>query len=91
MDEVAEKWSTGVGMAVSLLRKKFENELPPILSGLDAPAIQQECRQAIDEVLAILHSGGVEESPIAVLPGFADGEVDALFEASEEPEDTNAP
>jgi hypothetical protein len=38
-----------------LLRQKFEQELPPILSGLDAVGIQDESRKAIDEVLAILH------------------------------------
>lgn len=72
MDEVAETWATGVGQAVNLLRKKFENELPPILSGLDAPAIQLECRKAIDEVLALLNSGNVEESP------FETASLDAL-------------
>jgi hypothetical protein len=40
-----------------MLRKKFEQELPPILSGLDATGIQEESRRAIDEVLSILHQG----------------------------------
>jgi hypothetical protein len=40
-----------------MLRKKFEQELPPILSGLDATVIQEEARRAIDEVLTILHQG----------------------------------
>jgi hypothetical protein len=40
-----------------MLRKKFEQELPPILSGLDATGIQEEARRAIDEVLTILHQG----------------------------------
>jgi hypothetical protein len=34
-----------------------EQELPPILSGLDATGIQEESRRAIDEVLSILHQG----------------------------------
>lgn len=76
MDEVAEKWSTGVSLAVSLLRKKFENELPPVLSGMDAPAIQEECRKAIDEVLTILHEGAVDESPFALTD---DDEVDVIL------------
>ena len=37
---------------MALLRNKFGLELPPILSGLDAVAIQDECRKAIDEVMA---------------------------------------
>ena len=53
-----QTWTKLVGKAKELLRNKFENELPPILSGLDATAIQEECRRAIDEVLGILHSGG---------------------------------
>ena len=43
--------------ATSLLRNKFDSELPPLLSGHDATGIQAECRKAIDEVLGILHSG----------------------------------
>jgi hypothetical protein len=39
-----------------MLRRKFEQELPPILSGLDATGIQEEAGRAIDEVLGILHA-----------------------------------
>jgi hypothetical protein len=46
-----------VAQAASMLRKKFEQELPPILSGLDATGIQEEARAAIDEVLTIFHQG----------------------------------
>ena len=56
--EVREEWTTRVGRAVALLRNKFEMELPPILSGLDAAAIQDECQKALDEVFQILHEGG---------------------------------
>ena len=56
IEEVRLEWTSLVGKATALLRNKFENELPPILSGLDATAIQEECRNAIDEVLAILHT-----------------------------------
>jgi len=55
--EVRQTWTRLVGRAKELLRNKFENELPPILSGLDATAIQEESRRAIDEVLAVLNSG----------------------------------
>ena len=57
IEEVRVEWTSLVGKATALLRNKFENELPPILSGLDATAIQEECRKAIDEVLRTLHQG----------------------------------
>ena len=53
--KVREEWIGLVAQATSILRAKFENELPPILSGLDATGIQRECRRAIDEVLLCLH------------------------------------
>ena len=55
VEQVKTDWTRLVGQATSLLRRKFEQELPPVLSGLDATGIQEECRKAIDEVLAILH------------------------------------
>ncbi len=55
LTKVREEWIGLVAQATSILRAKFENELPPILSGLDATGIQRECRQAIDEVLRCLH------------------------------------
>lgn len=57
VEVVRATWTNLVGQATALLRRKFENELPPILSGLDATGIQEECRKAIDEVLAVLHAG----------------------------------
>lgn len=57
LDVVKQEWTTRIGRAVHLLRNKFESELPPILSGLDAAGIQEECRRAIDEVMTILHEG----------------------------------
>jgi hypothetical protein len=38
-DEVRTSWVARVGKAIALLRAKFENELPPILSGKDAQGI----------------------------------------------------
>ena len=55
LDKVREQWIGLVAQATSVLRAKFENELPPVLSGLDATGIQRECRRAIDEVLRCLH------------------------------------
>lgn len=57
VEEVRQTWTEFVAQATSMLRKKFEQELPPILSGLDATGIQEEARRAIDEVLTILHQG----------------------------------
>jgi hypothetical protein len=53
--EVKSEITTLVGQSIAVLRAKFENELPPILSGMDAIGIQEECRRAIDEVCAVLH------------------------------------
>lgn len=58
LDEVRSAWLTQVGKAIALLRAKFENELPPILSGQDAQGIREECAGAIDEACNVLHSGG---------------------------------
>jgi DNA-binding transcriptional MerR regulator len=58
LEQVRLEWTTQVGKAIALMRAKFESELPPILSGLDAIAIQRECAAAIDEVCETLHSGG---------------------------------
>jgi len=57
LTRVREEWTGLVAQATSILRAKFENELPPVLSGLDATGIQAECRKAIDEVLLCLHQG----------------------------------
>lgn len=61
-EEVRVTWTGLVARAKDLLRHKFEMELPPILSGLDATAIQAECCKALDEVFTLLHTpgGGVE-------------------------------
>ena len=55
LHQVRTEWIGLVAQATSILRAKFESELPPILSGLDATGIQRECRKAIDEVLRSLH------------------------------------
>ena len=58
MDEVRSAWTAQVAKAKDLLRHKFELELPPVLSGLDAVAIQAECQKALDEVFMVLHAPG---------------------------------
>lgn len=55
LEQVRVEWTTQVGKAVALLRAKFESELPPVLSGLDAVDIQTECAAAIDEVCRTLN------------------------------------
>jgi len=55
--EVRELWNRNAAKAAVLIRQKFEVELPPILAGLDAVAIQEEFRKAIDEVLTIMSAG----------------------------------
>ena len=57
LHQVRTEWIGLVAQATSILRAKFESELPPVLSGLDATGIQRECRKAIDEVLRVLHEG----------------------------------
>lgn len=57
-EAVRRQWLTLVGKAISLLRAKFENELPPIMSGMDAQGIREEAANAIDEVCRLLHEGG---------------------------------
>ena len=57
IEEVRRSWFTQVGKAIALMRAKFENELPPILSGKDAQGIREECARAIDEVCKGLHAG----------------------------------
>lgn len=55
VEDVRSQWIGLVAQATAILRAKFESELPPVLSGLDATGIQAECRKAIDEVLRSLH------------------------------------
>ncbi len=56
-ETVRHNWHVLVGKAVALMRAKFENELPPILAGLDAQGIREEACRAIDEVCRVLHDG----------------------------------
>lgn len=56
-EDVRRSWHTLVGKAISLMRAKFENELPPVLSGLDAQGIREENSKAIDEICRLLHEG----------------------------------
>jgi DNA-binding transcriptional regulator YiaG len=55
-EQVKEEWTSRIGKAISLLRARFENELPPLLVGMNAPEIQGRCAAAIDDVCAALNS-----------------------------------
>jgi hypothetical protein len=57
LEEVRTRWAYHVGQAAALLRKRLENELPPVLSGLDAVGIRKELSKAVDEFAALLHEG----------------------------------
>lgn len=63
-DIVREAWLSRCGRVVNLLRSKFEKELPPVLSGKDAPSIQEALAEAIDEVLTALHDGEGKENSL---------------------------
>jgi hypothetical protein len=54
--EVERTWSARAAQAVGVMRSKFEQELPPILSGLDATGIQAELARVVDEVVGIIQA-----------------------------------
>ncbi len=60
VEEVRRSWLSLVGKAIALMRAKFENELPPIMNGLDAQGIREEAGRAIDEICRLLHEGEKE-------------------------------
>lgn len=56
---VAETWASKVAQALSLIRNKLENELPPLLATLDNPAeIRVQMSSIVDELAGLLHEGG---------------------------------
>jgi len=56
IESVREQWITKVGRARSLLESRFLNELPPILSGLDAHGIREKLNTALLETYEILNA-----------------------------------
>lgn len=56
LESVRQEWITKVARARSLLESRFLNELPPILSGLDAHDIRQKLNRALHEAYEILHT-----------------------------------
>lgn len=57
---VQESWTGKVAEASSLMRNKLENELPPVIAGMDAADIRKEMMTVIDEICQILHNGGTD-------------------------------
>lgn len=54
-ESVRQSWLERAGRVSSIMRAKFEKELPPILIGLEAPDIAEKLSEALDEILAELH------------------------------------
>lgn len=57
MEAVRERWTFHVAQAHSVFRNKLENELPPLLVGLDAVEIRKEMSKVVDEITATLRRG----------------------------------
>jgi phage terminase Nu1 subunit (DNA packaging protein) len=62
MELVKEQWAACVAQAVAILRKKLEDELPPILVGMEALEIRKENGEVIDAFIEQMHAG--EPSPV---------------------------
>ena len=56
LDSVRQEWITKVARARSILESRFLNELPPILSGLDAHGIREKLSKALHEAYETLGS-----------------------------------
>lgn len=51
--EVRADWERRIARIKGFLKKRLENELPPILEGMDAPAIHGELVQLMDELCEV--------------------------------------
>lgn len=52
MELVREHWTANAGRAIAILRKKLEDELPPLLAGMDAQPIRVEMAKVVDGFVA---------------------------------------
>jgi hypothetical protein len=57
MEAVRERWTYHVAQAHAVFRNKLENELPPLLVGLDAVEIRKEMVKVVDEITSTLRRG----------------------------------
>jgi len=54
-EAVRQSWLERSGRVTSIMRAKFEKELPPLLVGFEAPEIAEKLSKALDEILEELH------------------------------------
>ncbi|WP_038168529.1 hypothetical protein [Verrucomicrobium sp. BvORR106] len=58
---VRDRWQFNVEQAVMTLRKKLEDEAPPLLEGKTALEIRQELAGVVDSFISIMNAGGEEQ------------------------------
>lgn len=59
---VREQWTGYAARAIAILRKKLEDELPPLLAGMDAQPLRVEMSRVVDEFVAEVRDvGGVQD------------------------------
>lgn len=56
--EVRDRLAFHIGQATTLLRKKLEDEAPPVLLGLDSVKIRVELGKVVDAFVTTLHGAG---------------------------------
>lgn len=57
IEEVREAWTINVGRARTVIESRLLNELPPVLSGMDAHGIRKELGLFLEEIYTLLHEG----------------------------------
>lgn len=57
VEKVRSFYASRVAEVVSILRNRLENELPPLLVGLDAVEIKTECSRVVDEIVESFNRG----------------------------------
>lgn len=59
LEEVRLAWSSNVGEALAIMRKRMVDEQPPILAAMDEPLeIREANNNLLIEISTILHNGG---------------------------------
>ncbi len=56
IEKVREVWMSHIGQVRSILESRFLNELPPILTALDAIQIREKLRDVLDEAYSAISS-----------------------------------
>ena len=54
IEKVREVWLTHIGQVRNILESRFLNELPPILTTLDAIQIREKMQEVLDETYSAL-------------------------------------